>query len=270
MIEERERCRALGMNGHLSKPIEPDALYATLARHYARPATAAMAPAQPVPRVQPVPSGIPSVPGLHGALHLPHIAGLDTACGMRHAGHKPALYEQVLAGFARDYAGCGYTLAEWLAGAQWEQAERMAHTLKGLAGTIGASQVQLRAGALEAACKNRQAESAAAALSALASQLAPLLDGLHQHFADRPGMARSAGGAENDSVPPRKLPDCLPQLQRLLGEGDSEAIDLWERHAHEFVHALSPLAVQRIGIALQNFDFDAAHALLAGCAPRRP
>jgi signal transduction histidine kinase/DNA-binding response OmpR family regulator len=33
-FEERERCRIIGMNGHISKPIDPDDFYGTLARYY--------------------------------------------------------------------------------------------------------------------------------------------------------------------------------------------------------------------------------------------
>jgi signal transduction histidine kinase/ActR/RegA family two-component response regulator len=51
MQQERERCTAAGMNGHLSKPVDPDRLYAMLARHYvpAEPAgpAAPSAPAAP-------------------------------------------------------------------------------------------------------------------------------------------------------------------------------------------------------------------------------
>jgi CheY-like chemotaxis protein len=36
MVEEVERCAALGMNDHLTKPINPDKLYRTLARHLAQ------------------------------------------------------------------------------------------------------------------------------------------------------------------------------------------------------------------------------------------
>ena len=36
MVEEVERCAALGMNDHLTKPINPDKLYATLARYLAQ------------------------------------------------------------------------------------------------------------------------------------------------------------------------------------------------------------------------------------------
>jgi CheY-like chemotaxis protein len=40
MQQERERCTAAGMNGHLGKPVEPERLYALLAHYYgkARPA----------------------------------------------------------------------------------------------------------------------------------------------------------------------------------------------------------------------------------------
>ena len=36
MAEERERCLAAGMNDHVSKPIEPEVLYQTLARWFRR------------------------------------------------------------------------------------------------------------------------------------------------------------------------------------------------------------------------------------------
>ena len=36
MADERERCLVLGMNGHVSKPIEPELLYATLAEYKPR------------------------------------------------------------------------------------------------------------------------------------------------------------------------------------------------------------------------------------------
>jgi len=69
--------------------------------------------------------------------------------------------------------------------------------------------------------------------------------------------------ANAEAAQPANLPDCLPRLLQLLAEGDSDAIDLWENHHKEFACVLSPQTTQRIGTALQNFDFDAAQALLA-------
>lgn len=252
MVEERERCKAMGMNGHLSKPIEPDDLYTTLARYYTGPAVPAAGQ-----------SGNQAAPA--DDIPLPNIAGLDTADGLRRAGNKPKLYRQMLAMFASDYADCGQNLARYLANAQWEEAERLAHTLKGLAPTLGVNDVQLPAGELEVACKNRQAEAAQAALAALMPLLMQVLTTLRQYFAEDTAEPTAAAGAQ-----PGKLPDCLPQLRQLLSEGDSEACDLWEKHHKEFAQALSPQAAHRIGMALQNFEFDAANALLAELPAKLP
>ena len=249
MVEERERCLALGMNGHLSKPIEPEDLYATLARYYIAP-TVPVAVRPSTPPVEP-----------SEEIALPAIAGLDTAAGLRRAGNNRKLYRQMLDRFASDFADCSQTFARCLANAQWEEAERLAHTLKGLAGTLGANDVQLPAGELEAASKSRQAEAAAVALAALTAPLTPLLTALQQHFAEQ-AAAKPADRPSTTDAPPGKLPDCLPQLRQLLAEGDSDAIDLWEKHQQEFARVLSPQVAHRIGTALQNFEFDSAKALL--------
>jgi len=256
MVEERERCLALGMNGHLSKPIEPDDLYAALACYYtALDAHAALA------AVTPVASPAASDDGTN--LRLPAIAGLDTVVGLRRAGNKHKLYRQLLMRFANDYADFSTTFAGYLAHAQWEEAERLAHTLKGLAGTLGANDVQLPAVELEAACKARQAGAAAATLSVLTPLLTSLLTALQQHFAAEQAATEPEAAALTGDAQPGKLPDCLPQLLRLLGDGDSDAIELWEQHHEAFAHALSPQVAHRIGTALQDFEFDVAQALLA-------
>ena len=52
LVEERQRCLDAGMNDHVTKPIEPDALFAALAR-WSKPkvarAAAAVSPALPRP-----------------------------------------------------------------------------------------------------------------------------------------------------------------------------------------------------------------------------
>ena len=167
----------------------------------------------------------------------------------------------MLSRFAGDYAGYGQTFALHFANAEWAEAERMAHTLKGLVGTLGADEAQAPAGALEVACKARQTGAATAALDALMPQLSTLLAALQQHFAGNTAEPTATTTAE--VARPGKLPDCLPQLRQLLGEGDSEAIDLWEKHHKEFALALSSQVAQRIATALQNFEFDTALVLLA-------
>ncbi len=259
MVEERERCLALGMNGHISKPIEPDDLYATLA-HYYRAAT----PPATSSTATPAAGNSGSVTGTAATPQLPEIAGLDTAAGVRRAGKKPGLYLEILGMFAAEYADSANILAQQLANSEWDAAELLAHTLKGLAGTLGANDLPPLAGTLEAACKAHQAEAAIAALSALTPPLTALVSSLHQYFAQQQDTTAPASPSQPaDASGSQALPDCLPRLLQLLSEGDSDAIDLWEAHHQEFAGALSPQAMHRIGTALQNFEFDNAQALLA-------
>ncbi len=259
MVEERERCLALGMNGHISKPIEPDDLYATLA-HYYRAAT----PPATSSTATPAASKSGSVTGAGATPQLPEIDGLDTAAGVRRAGKKPWFYLEILAMFAAEHADSGITLAQHIDNSEWEAAERLAHTLKGLAATLGANNLPPLAGTLEAACKAHQAEAATAALRALTPLLTPLISALQRHFAQQQGATAPASPSQPaDAGAPKALPDCLPRLRQLLNEGDSDAIDLWEAHHQEFAGTLSPQTMQRIGTALQNFEFDNAQALLA-------
>lgn len=260
MLEERERCQALGMNAHLSKPIEPDDFYATLARYYSGPASPPEASQGSSPAA---PKGEPPLP-------LPIIAGLDTATGLRRAGNKPKLYLQLLARFASDCAQDSATLAEHLAHARWEDAERLAHTLKGLAATLGVQEVPLLAGELEAASQARQTEAATVALAALTPRLTLLLADLQQYFATEPMAAPEVASTPGLPTQPGQLPACLAPLLQLLGEGDSDALDLWEAHHTEFAQVLPPHVAQRIGTALQNFEFDAAQALLAPLSAPAP
>ncbi|CAH1081867.1 ATP-binding protein [Candidatus Nitrotoga sp. 1052] len=61
---------------------------------------------------------------------------------------------------------------------------------------------------------------------------------------------------------PGQWPDCLSQLRILLRECNVEAADLWQAHMPTFSSLLPVQTVHRISVALDNFDFDIALALL--------
>lgn len=69
---------------------------------------------------------------------------------------------------------------------------------------------------------------------------------------------------------PGQWPDCLPELRVLLGECNVEAADLWQAHKPAFANLLPVQTVHRISVALDNFDFDIALALLPEVETLRP
>lgn len=140
----------------------------------------------------------------------------------------------------------------------------LAHTLKGLAGTLGMHDLQQPASLLERACIARQDDDVALAQARLARVMTPLLAGLQKYFTAEAVAADAAVAATQ--LPAQEY---LRRLRKLLDEGDSDAIDLWQQHGHDLAGMLSPALRQRIDIALQNFEFDTAPAMLADATPEQ-
>ena len=179
--EDRERCLAAGMNDHVSKPIEPEALWATLGRwlpaaspekgsgrtdgHTSTPGAATSPPPDELPR---------------------HIAGLDIDLGLSQLMGKRALYLTVLRLFLRDQAGMVAASRQALQDQDHATAERLAHTLRGTANTVAAIEVAQAAGRLERACRQLKAGKDVAwapLLDDLRACLEPLLAALSDHLA---------------------------------------------------------------------------------------
>jgi signal transduction histidine kinase/CheY-like chemotaxis protein len=247
--EERERCTAVGMNGHIGKPIEPEQLYATLARHYSsgRPAPAGQGQA---PMLAPA-----------GAADLRPIAGLDMQAGLRRAGGQPKLYRRLISAFVADFGQAPATLAKHLADADWLAAERLSHTLKGMAATLGAGPVAELAGRLEQDCRQCAAAAAQASLAQLTAPLHALLAALSEQES---AVAGNDGPPEAQCIAPDR--DWLPRLRHMLAACDSEALSQWPACRPEVVRLLGHAAARRIDVALDHFAFDQALAELATAA----
>ena len=135
--EERDRCRAAGMNDHLVKPVRPERLYACLL-HWIRPAGgSATGSAQ-----------APQTPGLELPEPLP---GFDVPAGLRLLAGRRDSYRQLILSFARDCRDLGLKLRMALDAGDLQEVNRLAHALRGVAGNLAATGVQEAAQALEQA-----------------------------------------------------------------------------------------------------------------------
>ena len=260
MADERERCLVLGMNGHVSKPIDPEMLYATLAEYDAPGGAVRPGPTTaPATRAEPISAADPG---------LPEIVGLDVRSGLRHAGGKAAFYSQLLQRFASDFAAFAKLVESMLTKGDWEGAAREAHTLKGLAASLGASELQPRAGALELAARAHDLVQSHNHLAKTAECLAPLVSALRLHFGidELPRQKARSDGMEHFAVEAAQsaiaFAAWLRRFRDLLREADVEARELWASRPEEVEAQLPPHVVQRISLALENFEFDAALRLL--------
>ena len=144
--EEREKCKQVGMNDFMSKPIDPQLFHEVLLRWKAVPAMSEKnAPKTPL-TANPSPE-------------LPDLPGLDMVTGLRLMMNKPRFYERILREFHQRFKDEAQRIRQSLAQGENEQAIRQVHSVKGLAGSIGAGELQAAVAALEQALTNNDANS---------------------------------------------------------------------------------------------------------------
>jgi PAS domain S-box-containing protein len=151
--EDRQACIDVGMNDHVAKPVNPERLYAAMI-HWLPETSRVSAPPRPLPKNHP-----PALDVEQSLKQLATIDGLDTAQGLKNLAGRSANYVRVLRSFVDTHHADMTQLRRHLAEQHAADAQRMAHSLKGVAGTLGAHRMQQAAAALEAAMK-RQADAA--------------------------------------------------------------------------------------------------------------
>ncbi len=244
MAGDREKVIAAGMLDHIAKPIDVGNMFATISRW--------IKPKQPHPH----PVSLPEQRQPHSAATaFNHLDGIDAQAGLAATGGKVALYRRLLLKFRDSERAFDARFAAAQSDPDPKAAERLAHTLKGMAGNIGALAVQAAAGELEAACRHAASEETLRPLIARVTEsLAPVLAAL-----DR--LPREDAEESASTAPPVGFDQVLPallQLRKFVEESDSEAGDLAMQLALQLRGSAVETQMKQLSAALEAFDFDQA------------
>lgn len=201
MKVDREECFKAGMVDHVPKPVDPEKLFAALL-HWVKPRaknetqqtpfTVENDPLNafgdsggfeecetygefestiPVTNVTPISNAAPG--------ELPDfIPNIDIEGVLKRLGGNRTFVHKLLLSFAKQNAETGNQLLEAIASQNWEVAERISHTLKGTAGTIGIMTVSVTAGELNQALKEKKYQDVEQLAQAFKQSLDQVISGL--------------------------------------------------------------------------------------------
>ncbi len=255
LVEERQRCLDAGMNDHVSKPIDPDNLFATLLR-WAKPRPKESVKSQPLP----APVGI-SV----DEVILPEIAGVNLADGLKRVAGNRRLYRDLLGQFAAKQGDAAAQISAALESGDRQLAERIAHTVKGVAGNFGITGVQSSAQKLEKAIREGQ-DTVSPLLEEFAGLMSTQVHAIEQALRESaPPMPVEAQSLPFDG---EAAAAAVGRLKALLENSDGDAEEAFRSLQEAVGGAVEKPQLVALGASISDFDFDAALVKLDEIAER--
>ncbi|MBF0454573.1 MAG: response regulator [Magnetococcales bacterium] len=244
MSGDLEKAAAAGMNDHIGKPINVQEMFATMAKW--------ITPANPADPEKPSELS-------HATAQeeppLPPLPGIDTEVGLARVGGNSRSYVKLLNKFRSNQAGVPDKINLALENRDRELAERLAHTLKGVAGSVGAVALQTVSESVEKAIIDGD--------DALALSLLPTLS---EHLEEVRGSLATL--AQGHSVAPTHvtpvsvdivlLKPLFDQLYELLKEDDVEAVNVVESLCEQLAGSGLEKSLKAIERAIGGYDFDEA------------
>ena len=138
---------------------------------------------------------------------------------MRRVAGNKRLYRSLLEQFATKQADADSKIREALEKGDRELAERLAHTLKGVAGNIGIESVQAAAAKVEKAIREDDV-SVSAFVAELKSVLSPQIDAIRTALGERASVVARADSFDADTATA-----AVARLMSLIEANDGDAAD---------------------------------------------
>ncbi len=252
MAGDAEKSLAAGMNGHVTKPIDPDQLFAALQKWIDGPAAPSEPPGGPAP------AGLATATPDELPAELP---GFDLAVGLKRLQGNRQLYRKLIFDFAGKCRGAAEEIRQALARGNLDQGHQLVHSLKGAAGNLAAGGVHQATLALEAMVKD-------AATAPAAERLDPALARLEESLAEI-AVAAEHLGPQPEAPAAAPAADAAagltPELRRAMAGRIREAADIGDVGALHAIaadfekkaDAAQPLSRRLVGLAA-DFDLDGA------------
>ena len=249
MSGDREKCLEAGMNDHIPKPINPQEVYKTLAKW-----------------IEPTGKELPQTVNSNDAhdkivqLELPDF-DVDSALA-RMSGNQKA-YQKMLAKVVQSQGDAVATVSQAIANNDITSAIIAIHTLKGVAGNIGAMFVVPVAEQIESNLNQQKQDNYCAVdtqlqrlLNECQIQLNKMVDTIEQ------ALTKANTTTLGSGISKAELKKQLENLNQQIEQLDSTAVDSLDTLFEQLQAANDSLVGQSLYKALSQYDFDEAETLI--------
>jgi len=267
MTGDEEKSLQAGMDGHVTKPIDPEHLFATLQK-WIKPGVKGTLElqAEDLTASHGAAAEVPEQEDFQEEKGLPDsLPGFDLAAGLERLMGNRRLYQKLLLDFGADYRGAAADIRETLAAGDFEHAHSLVHNLKGLAGNLAATDLQETALNLETLVK--AAPESSPPTAALDSKLTALEGALNQALE----AVQSIGAAVEDNagrvsegeiaaIPAELARDIAERIRDAADMGDVMTLNAIAEEIAAHSNACVPLSRQIVQMA-DDFDLDGIQKL---------
>jgi two-component system sensor histidine kinase/response regulator len=245
----RERCLQEGMQDYVTKPINPDELYDTLARW--------LAPSKVADRLV-----LANHDQASALLALP---GIDSRLGLSQVAGNTVLYAKLLDRFRDSQRLAVADLRQAIASGRRLDAARRAHTLRSVAGSIGAREVQQATETLERYLEQTAIVTLADPLltrdlQALDDPLSRVVAGLDNYFIPNHAPVPTPVPAADSSI--EAATAALAELNTLLDAFSGRSLAYFDSIKPELRQLLDEATLEQLSNHIRLFEFEEAQKVL--------
>ncbi|MGD2007227.1 MAG: response regulator [Cellvibrionales bacterium] len=243
MDSDVRKALASGMNAHIPKPINPDTLYQTLIDW--------------IPAGERTPYEEASEDATGEPVSLPNrLTGCDLGKALINVNGNRALLRKLLLDLYQDHEDDLQVVNAAVTAGDYVAAQRVAHTLKSIFGTVGATHLQRLSASMETAFKAQALSTAATLLDEFGIALQALMDELREWALAQQAQSTPSADAQSD---PENVRELAQELAQQLAAFNPKA----NLTAAAIARALpEDNAAQEIAAACERFEFAQAAALL--------
>jgi signal transduction histidine kinase/CheY-like chemotaxis protein/HPt (histidine-containing phosphotransfer) domain-containing protein len=261
MAGDEDKSLKAGMNGHVTKPIDPGQLFATLQK-WIKPSEKRAQVQQPEVPVE-SPESKKAVPEEN---ELPEsLPGFDLATGLERLRGNKHLYRKLLLDFGAKYTRVGGEINKALDSKDLKEAHSLIHNLKGLAGNLAATGLHAASVNLEKLVKGvgkktPQAKELKLKLSKLENALIHALESVRTLGISAEDITCKISDDEISAIPTELAQDIAIRIRDAAQMGDITTLNAIAEEIKTHSDSCIPLSKQIIQMA-EDFNLDGIQKL---------